>query len=481
MVRNEKFREHCGVIAVTCHDYTYSISHLLYTGLMAIQHRGQTFSGISLTDCRGEIETIKGKGLVSKVLNPQKLKSYVGNVGIGHVCYAKHKQHFSSDIQPYHYHSKQLHFSIAFNGAIINYAEVKTKLSDMGRIFTGDSDVELIATVIEVLSKFNNNDMVKTLQSVMKLLKGAFSVVIVESSGNLFAFRDPVGYKPLCYGTHSIDTKEFHIIASESCVLDVIGGHFVRELPPGELIKISPLHDIETYKISQEKENGICQFEYTYFARPDSLINGVSVAQVRYTLGSNLAKNDKFRSENAIVVPVPDSGRSVAMGYSWESGISYQEGLMKNRYLWQPNADVKDKLNTVSTIVKDKDVILIDDSIISGNTLRKIISMLREVGVRSVHARVGCPPIIQNCPLNDRFTNNDLLIAYQTKLTNYNNFNEEMRKYIGADTLMFQTVDCLIDAIGLKRTHLCYNCLKEYCSVKKKDKSSNCNELELMI
>jgi amidophosphoribosyltransferase len=465
LLKNDKFFERCGVFGIVCNDFCYSVANMIYSGLMAIQHRGQLGAGISTTNCNGKISTHIEKGLVSKALNPKRLKMFSGNVGIGHVSYGGSRIKTINDLQPYYFKSDQLEFSIAMNGVLSNYTEIDDKLKNMGKILTDKSDIELIAALIETFSKFCSN-MPETLKMVINSIKGAYTLMLLDNSGNLYALRDPSGCKPLCYGEiKKKDNRVFYIISSESCSLDVIGAELIDDIKPGEIIHLSPIDSIRKYESLVQEKRIACFFEYTYFARPDSIIDGRSIAQVRDKLGKNLAKNEKLKLEDAIVVPVPDSGRSAAMGYAWEANLTYYEGLMKNRYIWELKSTPEEKLNTIKPVVKNKNIILIDDSIISGNTLRKIISMLRAAGALSVHVRIGCPPIINNCNLNTSFSNKNMLIAFEKKVANYDNFNEEMRIYIGADSLMYQSIDSLVDAIGEEKPKICLQCLMEYCLV----------------
>lgn len=472
-----RIKDYCGIFGISCNDFSYSVSGLIYSGLMALQHRGQKFSGISVSHCDGKIDSYKDYGLVSKVLNRKKLKIFSGNVGIGHVCYGGPNCNNLESAQPYHFKTSKVEFSIAMNGIITNYHDILQELKSLGRIFTGNSHIELLATLITTLYQLSE-DIFSALMKTMKLIKGAYSLSLLTNEGLIYALRDPLGYKPLCYGGLKIDKKKYYILSSESCAIEVIGGKLIGDVKPGEIIKIDPIKGFEKHQILKQENFRICQYEYVYFARPDSIIDGNSVAKVRYNLGKNLAKDDTFNSKNAIVVPVPDSGRSAAMGYSWESKIPYEEGLMKNRYMWQNKVDVSKKLNPIKTVIKNKDIILIDDSIISGNTMKKIVSMLKKTGALSVHVRISCPPIIKNCELNSIFSNEELLVAYKTKVKYYNNFNEEMRRYIDADSLKYQSITGLIDAIGLDQNRLCIDCLQEYCNIKE---DSNKQNLELLM
>jgi amidophosphoribosyltransferase len=459
-----KLDEYCGVFGIICDDFSHSVAGLIYTGLMAIQHRGQLSAGIATSSCKGHINTYSNRGLVSEVLNHKRLQRFFGNVGIGHVGYGLPQNADIEDIQPYLFKSDLMEFSIAMNGTISNYNEVYNKLRKMGRLFTKVSEIELLAILIDTLSKFSET-MIDTLNIVMKIVKGAYSIILLTGEGNIYALRDPFGYKPLCYGKLNKNDKIYWIISSESCSLDALGAKLKGDLKPGEVISCNPVEGIKKEGYTKQKKQKMCYLEYSYFARPDSIIEGISVADVRYYLGKNLAKNEVLHLPDAIVVPVPDSGRSAAMGYAEESGIPYQEGLMKNRYLWQLGSPPNEKLNVIKPIVNGNNIILIDDSILSGNTLKQIISMLKDAGTQSIHVRISIPPIINYCELNKSLSSKNMLIAFEKKLKDYSNFNEEMRKNIGADTLKYQTIESLINAIGLERNRICFECSMEYCLI----------------
>ena len=459
----DKVREYCGVFGILCNDYTFSVAGMIYSGLMAIQHRGQIFSGISINNCRGSIINHKGWGLVSKVLSPRNLRGFSGNVGIGHVCYGKPNCDNLENAQPYHYKTHNNEFSIALNGSITNREQLLNKLHEMGRILSGNSNIELISALIDALIIISN-DRLKVLLNLFQIIRGAWSILIMFNDGTVYALRDPSGCKPLCYGSLEDGNKKFYVISSESCALDVLGGKLVDDVHPGQVIEFTP-SGLKKYQVEEGNKLGLCLFEYVYFARPDSVIDGISVAQVRYRLGENLAEEESLKFTDPIVVPIPDSGRSAAMGYSWKSQILYQEGLMKNRYMWNLNSQIRYKLNTIKSVIEGHDIVLIDDSIVSGHTMKEIIVMLRKAGANSVHVRISCPPIVQNCNLNDVFATRKLLIANETKEKSYDSFDEEMRKYIDADSLRFQTLEGLSDAVGATDAHVCTACINEFCSI----------------
>ena len=474
--KGEKPREHCAVFGVTCDDETYSISKLLYLGLISQQHRGQESTGISVLKTGGSIVTYKEKGLVSKVLDDHVLSNIWGNVGIGHNRYATTgAQEFGSPdyMQPLHFKNNEIEFSLAFNGTIPNYIEIKQDLENSGRIFVTNTDTEVLAQLIATIA-LKTKSWPEILKTASTSLDGSYSLLILNALGDIYAIRDPLGFKPLCLGELHNEQRNYYIVSSESCGIDVLGGKLIRDVEPGEIVHLSHRNGLHSEIMVKSDRTALCQFEFVYFARPDSVVDGVSVAQVRRQLGINLAKKDpllkdpKFR-ENAIVVPVPDSGRSVAVGYAYEANLPYVEGLMKNRYVWRTfimpgqkrrEAAVKEKLNPIKAFVKGKNVIILDDSIVRGTTTTKIINLIREAGAISVNVRISCPPVIRPCYMGIDFPTTAELIAGNFKeLYGEDNYIEEIRKQIGADSLRYQTIEDLIAAIGKNRNQLCLACL----------------------
>jgi len=471
-----KPRERCAVFGVTCNDETYSISKLLYLGLISQQHRGQESTGISILKSGGNIVTYKKKGLVSTVLNDKVLSKFWGNVGIGHNRYATTgAQEFESPeyMQPFHFKNNEIEFSLAFNGTIPNYVEIKKNLEKKGRIFVTNTDTEVIAQLIASIS-LTIKGWPNILRTASKSLDGSYSLLILTAQGDIYAIRDPLGFKPLCLGELKTEERYYYFVSSESCGIDVVGGKLIRDVKPGEIVHLSHQKELHSEMLVESDRTALCQFEFVYFARPDSIIDGVSIAQTRLQLGINLARNDpilndsKFR-ENAIVVPVPDSGRSVAVGYAQEAKLPYVEGLMKNRYVWRTfimpgqknrEAAVKEKLNPIKAFIKGKNVIILDDSIVRGTTTTKIINLIREAGAISVNVRISCPPVIRPCYMGIDFPTTSELIAGNFKnLFGEENYIEEIRKKIGADSLRYQTIDDLVSAIGKNKNQLCMACL----------------------
>ncbi|MHA1197202.1 MAG: amidophosphoribosyltransferase [Promethearchaeota archaeon] len=489
--------EKCAVFGVTCDDVGYSIAKILYNGLLALQHRGQESTGISILKTGGKIHTYKRKGLVSKVLNKKVLSTFWGNVGIGHNRYATTgaQEYKSLDyIQPFHFKNNEIEFSLAFNGTIPNYFDLRAKMEKMGRVFITNTDTEVIAQLIASIA-LGTEDWPEILKLASKFLDGSYSLVLLTSEGDLYAMRDPLGFKPLCIGELRTDERNLFFVSSESCGIDAVGGTFLRDVQPGEIVHLSHQKEIHSEAINRQKKTALCQFEFVYFSRPDSVIDGVSVAEARLRLGENLAKRDPLLKDpdfrkNAIVVPVPDSGRSAAVGYAKQSKLPYVEGLMKNRYVWRTfimpgqkkrEAAVKDKLNPIKSVITGKDVIIIDDSIVRGTTTAQIINLIREAGAKSVNVRISCPPVINACYMGIDFpTSEELIAGRYKKLYGEKDYIEKIREFIGADTLLYQTIDDLVDAIGKNKNQLCLACLTGKYDLKSVKKLSEFEDAIVM-
>jgi len=484
---HERPKEHCAIFGVTSNDIGFSVSKLLYQGLVALQHRGQESAGISILKTGGKIYTYKKNGLVSKVLQPKILSQFWGNVGIGHNRYATTGAigYKSTDyLQPFHFKNNELEFSLAFNGTIANFNEIKKDMDEMGRVFITDTDTEVMAQLIGSIAS-GTEDWPEILKITSKLLDGSYSLVVMTSDGDIYAMRDPLGFKPLCLGEIKNSSRNLYFVASESCAIDAVGGNFLRDVKPGEIVHLSHQKDIHSEMIIKSSRTALCQFEYVYFSRPDSIIDGVSVAEARLRLGMNLAKEDPILDDaeiksNAIIVPVPDSGRSVAVGYAKEAGLPYVEGLMKNRYIWRTflipgqkrrKAAVREKLNPIKSIVEGKDVILLDDSIVRGTTTQQIVKLLKERGgAKRVHLRIGCPPIISPCYMGIDFPTRGELIAGRLQMIYGKDYIEEIKKETGADSLLYQTKEGLTQALRKTENQLCMACLTGIYPLKSVEK-----------
>jgi amidophosphoribosyltransferase len=489
---SEKPKEKCAVFGVICDDVNYSITQSLYTGLISLQHRGQESSGISLLKTGGDIFTYKRMGLVSKVLDKRHLFKYWGNIGIGHNRYATTgSEEFSSKdfIQPYHFENNRIEFSFGFNGTIANYNEIQERMKEKGHIFVNDTDTEVVAHLIASIS-LNTDKWPEILKRASERLDGSYSLVLLTSKGNIYAMRDPLGFKPLCIGKKTTKKRTFYYVASESCAIDTLGGELLRDVKPGEIIHLNYKDGIVQDMVLPSNKTAVCQFEFVYFARPDSIIDGVSVAEARLNMGRNLAKIDhrledpEFR-KNAIVVPVPDSGRSAAVGYANESNLPYLEGLMKNRYVWRTfimpgqqkrKSAVREKLNPIKSVVDGKDIILIDDSIVRGNTMKEIIKLIKKAGAKSVNVRISAPAVISACYMGIDFpTTRELIAGRALNKSGRDAYIERVKNIIGADSLMYQTVKGLEEAIGIE-TGLCEACLTGNYPLKSLEELSRVEE-----
>ncbi|RLI61300.1 MAG: amidophosphoribosyltransferase [Promethearchaeia archaeon] len=465
----EKPKEECGVFGIVAKDPSVDVAQIIFRGLMALQHRGQEAAGISVVDSSKRIHTFRDHGLVFQALKPEILQKMWGHVGIGHVRYGTAGSGDIRNAQPFHYETTQSPpFSLVYNGNITNYQILKEELKKKGKIFLTNGDTEVIANII-ASNSLVVKDWIENIEFTAKILDGAFSIVILTNEGDLYAYRS--GNKPLCYGTVNLLNTELYIITSETSAITSLGGTIIRDLEAGEIIHVHQDHFFHREKLL-DVEKHHCVFEYVYFARGDSIIDGKSVHRTREKLGKNLAKLDKengFKYNNAIVVPVPDSGRSAALGYAKESGLPYDEGLMKNRYVFRSfiapsQAErlnlVRMKLNPVPSIVKDKEIILIDDSIVRGTTMTRIVKLLRWAGAAKIHVRSSCPPIRFPCHYGVDFPSSGELIFCQKEIqaSSAEETNELICKEIGADSLTYLTMEGMIDAVGLPEKDLCTVC-----------------------
>jgi amidophosphoribosyltransferase len=469
---NEKPQDKCGIVGISSPDSKYNIAHDLYLGLMTLQHRGQESAGISIVNSTEKIYTFKDLGLVAQALDQETLKKYWGNFGIGHVRYGTTA---GSDVyfaQPYHIMTNQIEFSYAFNGTIANYMKLKVQLEDNGLTIIKDSDTEVLANLLASLS-IDTKDWIEIFKIAAKFLDGSYSLTLLTPEGDLYAVRDPYGFKPLCHGKFNDDQRTRNIIASESCVMDTLHAEFIGDIKPGQILHIDRDGNMNKEIFCTNSRTALCQFEFVYFARPDSVIDGVPVNKARENFGKNLAKEHPVDLPDTIVVPIPDSGRSAALGFAKESGLTYEEGLMKNRYSWRtfimPTARkkaVSEKLNAIRSTLKDKNVVLVDDSIVRGTTISQIISLLRRGGAKSVHVRISCPPVKSPCYMGIDFPTKQELLAGRMEKIDNENYIELIRKEIGADSLGYQSLEGLIQSIGLRKDQLCLACLTEEYLIK---------------
>jgi len=439
-----KINEECGVVAVfNCHD----ASEIVFYGLHALQHRGQEGCGIVCSN-NGDFKLIKGAGLVHENFNESTLKKLVGDMGIGHVNYPSIRGgNDVSMLQPYLFRHCDGDFAIANNGSMVNYQEIRLFLEHNGSIFQSNSDAEMIAHLIK---KEQNSNMLEAIKGALNKLEGSFACVIMTED-KIYACRDKHGFKPLSLGK----LNGGYVVVSESCAFELCVADPIRDIEPGEILVISK-DGLHSEKYAEDINHHMCAMEYIYFARPDSEIEGVNVHLYRRETGRLLAKESPVEAD--VVVGVPDSSLSAAMGYAEESGIPNETGLIKNKYVGrtfiQPSQRLREKtvrmkLSTVSAVVRGKRVILVDDSIVRGTTSKRIVTLLKESGAKEVHVRICSPQMMHPCYYGVDTSNKvDLIGAFKTI--------DEIKEAIGADSLAFLTVDSLYKA-G-KRLELCTAC-----------------------
>ncbi|QTL98446.1 amidophosphoribosyltransferase [Iocasia frigidifontis] len=444
----EKLGEECGVFGIYAPEKKDSISTISYLGLLALQHRGQESAGICVNDS-GNLKNHKAMGLVSNVFNEEILNKLQGEMAIGHVRYSTSGSSMLTNAQPLLINCNKGYLSLAHNGNLINAAELRQNLESHGSIFHSTLDTEVIAHL--VARSFEDN-LIDALTQTLHQLKGGYSIVAMTRD-NLVAARDPFGLRPLVLGR----METGYVIASETCAFDIIGAEFIREIEPGELIVIDR-DGIKSHHYSSNKPYRFCVFEFIYFARPDSNIGGQNVHLARREMGRQMAREIKVEAD--IVVPVPDSGKSAAMGFAEESGIPYTKGILRNRYVGrtfiQPTQEIRDlkvriKLSPIKEVIKGKRVILVDDSIVRGTTSRQIINRVREAGAKEVHIAISSPPVINPCYYGIDISNCQELIARQMDL-------EGICEHIGADSLNYLSIKGLLKSIKAVDYGFCTAC-----------------------
>jgi amidophosphoribosyltransferase len=438
----------CGIVGIVDAG---GASIQLYYALYALQHRGQESAGISTFDGTN-LNKFKGAGLVADVFSPAVLCDLKGNAGIGHVRYPTTGANLPENIQPLNFQFKDHFISIAHNGNLVNTCELRAEFEQAGQIFTTTTDTEIITKIL--MEQISNSGCVEdSVSFCMRKLIGSYSVVMMID-GILYAFRDPLGIKPFCIAK----TEHGYMVASESVAGDALNAKFLRDVKPGELIRIDS-EGIHCTQIAIALKRAHCIFEYIYFSRADAVIDGVLVYDVRRTIGQKLYEEHPVEADS--VCSVPDSGTAYAIGYAERSKIPFVESLMKNRYMGRTfimpsqrerEKAVRIKLNPIPAHLKDKSVVLVDDSIVRGTTSKRIINMMRDAGAREVHMRIGSPAIKAPCYLGVDMPTREELIAS-------NKIEEEVRRSITATSLHHISLKALVAAIGFDRDDLCTGCL----------------------
>lgn len=440
-----KLKEECGVFGIYDFDGN-DVASTIYYGLFALQHRGQESCGIAVSDTqgpKGQVQSYKGMGLVHEVFTGEGLAGMKGDIGVGHVRYSTAGGSTRENAQPLVLNYIKGTLALAHNGNLINAPELREELAYGGAIFQTTIDSEVIAYHI-ARERVQAPTAEEALARAMKKLKGAYSLVVM-SPRKLMGARDPFGFKPLCIGKRD----HAYILASESCALDTIGAEFVRDVRPGEIVTITKNGiSSDTRMCIPKEQEARCIFEYIYFARPDSRIDGINVYQSRLLAGKYLAMDSPVEAD--LVVGVPESGNAAALGYSLQSGIPYGTAFVKNTYVGRTfikpkqssrESSVRVKLNVLKDAVKGKRIIMIDDSIVRGTTSDRIVSMLKEAGALEVHMRVSSPPFLWPCYFGTDVPAREQLIAYERTV-------EEIRRMIGADSLGYLRLERLEEMVG---------------------------------
>ena len=443
----DKWHEECGVFGI--YDRTLDIARYVYWGLFALQHRGQESAGLAVTDGT-QIELTKNMGLLTEAI--RSLPRLPGHMGLGHVRYSTTGSNNPRNIQPLVVQFKDEHIAVAHNGNLTNALEIRRNLEEQGSIFQTSMDSEVI---VNLIARSHAATMEERIVEACNRIQGAFSLVI-NTNDYLIGLRDPHGYRPLCLGK----TNAGYVLASETCALDAIKAEFIRDIEAGEMVIIDDSGvRSRMYAPADAIDKKVCVFEYIYFARSDSSIDGQSVYESRLAMGRELARETQYDAD--LVMAIPDSGTTAALGYARESGIPFAEGLIKNRYsgrtFIKPNQEerelaVRMKLNPVEEVVKDKRIVLIDDSIVRGTTSGLIVKMLKEAGAKEVYMCVSSPAILYPCHYGiDTSVRKELIAAIKSI--------EEIRAYIKADKLHYLTQEGLDRAIAnIDGKHMCFAC-----------------------
>ncbi len=453
MLPSDKFHDECGVVAIYSNP---EAEKLAYLGLHALQHRGQESAGI-VTSNGMTLNMHKAMGLVADIFNEEELAKLHGTLAIGHTRYSTAGDSSLLNAQPIMVQSNKGMMALAHNGNLVNASELRGRMESQGSIFQTTSDTEII---VHLIAFSKEQTLPEAMADALRRVEGAFSLVMI-SPDRIFAARDPRGFRPLAMGripAQPGQKQDTIVFASETCAFDLIGANYEREVKPGELIVVGP-EGVTSRFYATPMAQSSCIFEHVYFSRPDSRVFGHPVQESREELGRQLAREAPADAD--IIVPVPDSGVTAAMGYAAESGIPLRFGLIRNHYVGrtfiEPRQAVRDfgvklKLNPVRSLLEGKRVVLIDDSIVRGTTSRKIVRMIRNAGAKEVHMRISCPPTVSPCFYGvDTPSKKELIAA--------NNTVEQIREFIGADSLSYLSLEGMKKACGDgEKTTYCTAC-----------------------
>ncbi len=444
----DKFHEECGIFGVFGHAEASTLAQL---GLFALQHRGQEACGIVSSDGE-DLHQFRSKGLVADVLIEEELEKLTGNSAIAHTRYSTAGKNTIKEVQPFSVTCQHGQIAVCHNGNLPFANQKRAELEKSGAIFSSTSDTE---TILHSIARTEAKDVFEAISKVLRETEGAFSLLFLTPDA-LIAVRDSRGFRPLVLGK----LKEAWCVASETCAFDLIDAEYVREVKAGEMLVINK-HGLQSFFPFEEKPMSVCSFEHVYFSRPDSIIFGRSVNQSRHNMGKQLAiEHPLENTEDALVVPVPDSGVAAAVGYARQSGINFRHAIIRNHYVGrtfiEPSQSIRSfgvrlKLNPVKDLIAGRRIILVDDSIVRGTTSKKIVQMVREAGAREVHLRISCPPTVSPCYYGVDTPSKADLIAAQMSV-------DEVRLYIEADSLGYLSIEGMREAIGIEETNACTAC-----------------------
>lgn len=447
--RKDKMEEECGVFGIYSKNKDKNVSLLAYYGLFALQHRGQESAGITVSK-NGELNTYKNMGLVSTVFNDDILANLEGNIAIGHVRYSTCGGCKFENCQPLESKFKLGQIAVAHNGNLTNADTIRELLEDAGATFTTSIDSEVI---IKMIAKKSSQGYEAAIKHSINAIKGAYALTIVMEN-KLIGVRDPYGIRPLCIG---LTEDGDYVLASESCALDAVGATFVRDLEEGEMVIIDD-DGLRSVRYTDNRRFSPCSFEYIYFARPDTIMDGIDVYSARVEAGRRLARQMKVEAD--VVIGVPDSGVPAAIGFAEESKIPYGNGLIKNKYVArtfiQPSQEMREKavlakLNPIKNNIAGKRVVVVDDSLVRGTTSKILIQILRKAGAKEVHFRSASPPVTHPCYFGIDTADRDELIASKMSI-------EEIRKEINADSLDYLNLENMLDTLSCKKCCVaCFN------------------------
>lgn len=441
----DKLKEECGIFGIFGHDEASTLTQL---GLFAIQHRGQEACGIVSADGPDLIQQ-RGVGLIADVLNPTVLQKLPGRAAIGHTRYSTAGRNTIKEVQPFSVSCQHGRIAVCHNGNLPFAEERRRELESTGAIFSSTSDTE---TILHDIARTPARDVIEAITKVLRKTEGAFSLLFLTPWA-LIAVRDPRGFRPLVMGKYS----GAYCFASETCSFDLIDAEYIREVEPGEMIVVDE-KGIHSSKPFEQTRAAVCAFEHVYFSRPDSIIFGRSVNESRHKMGKRLAEEHPVEAD--LVVPVPDSGVAAAIGYARWSGINFRQAIIRNHYVGrtfiEPTQNIRSfgvrlKLNPIKDLISGQRIVLVDDSIVRGTTSKKIVQMVRDAGAKEVHMRISCPPTTHSCYYGVDTPDREQLIAAGMSV-------EEIRDFIGADSLGYLSIEGMLDAIGLDPEMTCNAC-----------------------